>query len=457
MLFITGATAIGFIGAFEISGFVPQEKINKAANKNVFLSIESIIITILNLSYFIAKRLVLSEGDKSNVSARIIKIAVIAIVISMVMMLVSVGTGLGLQEKIREKLSAFNGHIIISHFDENESQVSVKPIDKNQDIYINQHKVEGVNHVQAVAVKAGIIRTEKTFEGILFKGIGSDYKKDFFEEYLTKGRFPVLSSEINNEVVLSEYLANRLELKVGDTFNTFFMKENTNKLPNMRVFKLVGIFNSGFQEFDANYVLGDIRHIQKMNKWHANQIGHFEIFIDDFDDLEKMGNQIYEITPSDLNAKTIAEKYISIFEWLKLFDFNILVILLVMTVVATINMVVALLVLILERTQMIGILKSYGTSNKAIRKIFLYHASYLIGKGLLLGNAIGLGLLFLQDYFGIVKLDSSSYYVNVAPVYITFWHILFLNLGTMFVCLFVLLLPSYIISKISPIAALRFN
>lgn len=411
----------------------------------------------MNLEYFIAKRLATAKNNKSSISAPIIKIAIIAIAIGVIMMIVSVATGVGLQDKIREKVSAFNGHIVISNFDDNQSEVSVEPISINQDFYPEFKTVEGISHVQAVASKAGIIRTEKSFEGIIFKGVGKEYKWDNLQEYIVEGRIPNLKDNLNPEVIISQYLANRLELKVGDKFNTFFMKEEGNGMPNMRVFELVGVYNSGFQEFDAVYVIGDIRHVQRINKWKEGQVGAFEVFIDDFSKLRQKGNEVYDATFSTLNSQTIEEKYINIFEWLILFDFNILVIIIIMVVVSTINMVVALLVLILERTQMVGMLKALGATNWSIRKIFLYNAAYIIGKGLLWGNIISIGLLLIQKYFGVITLPSENYYVSVAPVTIDLFSILLINAGTIIICVTLLLIPSYIITRISPVKALRFD
>ena len=411
----------------------------------------------MNLEYFIAKRLITSKEYKSSISAPIIKIAIAAIAIGMVMMIISIATGIGLQQKIRQKVAAFNGHIIISNFDENESQVSTKPVSIKQDFYPKFKNIEGIHHVQAVATKAGIIRTEAAFEGIIFKGVGKDYDWNNLKEFIVNGRIPNLSANLNPEVIISQYLANRLNLKVGDKFNTFFMKENGNQLPNLRVFTIVGIYNSGFQEFDSTYIIGDIRHLQRINRWQPNQVGSFEVFIDDFTQIKQKGAEVYDQTSSLLDTKTIIEKYYYIFEWLQLFDFNIIVILIVMIVVATINMVVALLVMILERTQMIGILKSLGADNWSVRKIFLYNASYLIFKGLLWGNLIGIGLLLIQKYFGIIQLNPENYYVNQAPVYINWFYILLLNIGTILICMLVLFLPSYIITKISPVKAIRFD
>ena len=411
----------------------------------------------MNLEYFIAKRLITAKHYKSSISAPIIKIAISAIAIGMIMMIVSVATGIGLQQKIREKISAFNGHIIISNFDSNQSEVTLVPISKKQDFYPKFNSVEGINHIQAIASKAGIIRTEAAFEGIIFKGVGNDYKWDNIKEYIVDGALPDFSKGLNENVVISQFLANRLHLKVGDKFNTFFMKEGQNKLPNIRRFQITGIFNSGFQEFDATYIIGDIRHMQRINKWSPDEVGAFEVFVDDFDNIKSVGDEVYQHTGSTLDTKTIIEKYSYIFEWLQLFDFNIIVILVVMILVATINMVVALLVLILERTQMIGVLKALGANNWSIRKIFLYNASYLILRGLFWGNLIGVGILLVQQQFGVVKLNPENYYVDQAPVYLNWGYIGLLNLLTVGVCIIVLLIPSYIITKISPVKAIRFD
>ncbi|OXA86532.1 ABC transporter permease [Flavobacterium hercynium] len=411
----------------------------------------------MNLEYFIAKRLITAKDYKSSISAPIIKIAISAIAIGIIMMLVSVATGIGLQQKIREKISAFNGHVIISNYDNNNSEVTLVPISKKQDFYPDFKSVPEVSHIQAVASKAGIIRTENAFEGIIFKGVGVDYAWKHIKEYLVEGRVPDFSKQLNEEVIISKFLADRLNLKLGDSFNTFFIKEEQGKMPNSRRFKIVGIFSSGFQDFDSTYIIGDLRHIQRINKWSADQVGAFEIFVKDFDHIKETGNIIYEETSSSLDTKTIIEKYSYIFDWLQLFDFNIIVILAVMIIVATINMVVALLVLILERTQMIGILKAVGANNWSVRKIFLYNAFYLIVRGLFWGNLIGISLLLIQQHFGVIQLNPENYYVNQAPVYINWVYVILLNLLTIAVCFIVLLIPSYIITKISPVKAIRFD
>lgn len=408
----------------------------------------------MKLEYFIAKRLITSKDYKSSISAPIINIAIAAIAIGIIMMLVSVSTGIGLQQKIREKIAAFNGHIVISNFDSNQSEATLVPVSIRQSFYPTFKNVPEVEHIQAVAVKAGIIRTETAFEGIMFKGVGRDYDWKFVKEYLTQGRLPNCMASLNQEVVVSSIIASRLKLKLGDSFHTYFMKPNGYSIRNL---KIVGIFNSGFQEFDSSYILGDIRHVQKLNKWNKDQVGAFEVFVNDFSAIEQIGAKVYEETSSVLDSKTIVEKFSYIFEWLKLFDVNIIVILVVMILVATINMVVALLVLILERTQMIGILKALGADNWSIRKIFLYNAFYLVARGFFWGNLIGIAILLLQYYFGIIKLNPENYYVNEAPVYFNLVYIVVLNLMTVLVCFLVLLIPSYIITRISPVRAIRYD
>lgn len=412
---------------------------------------------ILNLEYFIAKRLASTPNDKSTISAPITKIAITAIALGIVMMIIAVATGVGLQHKIRDKVSAFNGQIIISSFTGNESDVSTEPINLNQKFYPKFKTVSGINHIQAVITKAGMIRTETAFEGIIFKGVGKDFLWKNIEDFIVKGTIPNVNYQLNNEVVISQFLANRLKLNVGSSFNTFFIKENENKLPNSRRFKVVGIYNSGFQEFDATYVIGDIRHLQKINKWNENQIGSFEVFVNDFSKIEQKEQEIYNEIGATLNAKSIVNKYYYIFDWLKLFDFNILIIIVVMIAVSVINIIVALLVLILEKVQTIGILKSLGANNSVIRKIFIYNVFHLILKGLLIGNVIGISLLFIQKYFKVITLNPENYYVTTAPVEINPLHILGINLITILISFLFLIIPSIIITKISPAKNIKFQ
>lgn len=385
--------------------------------------------------------------------------AMAAIALGILMMLIAMATGFGLQRKIREKVSAFHGHIQISNYDNNRSEVSVKPVSRNQDFYPEFESVEGVEHVQAVAVKAGIIRTENTFEGILAKGVGDDYRWDDFESFLIEGRLPDYSGKLNNEVLISSRLANRLQLGIGDTFYSFFLKEDdARKNPNTRRFSITGVYESGFEEFDSQYVLVDIRHIQRMNQWEPDQVGHFEVFVNDFDRVNELTGQIYEQTISYLDTQNILNRYYNIFEWIGLFDFNIAIIIGIMIIVGGINMITALLVLVLERTPMIGILKALGASNWSIRKVFLIHAVYLIGIGLFWGNAIALTLIVLQDRFHLLSFPNpQEYYMKHIPVYLTPWSVLALNLGVLVACTLMLVIPSLVISRVPPVRAIKFS
>ncbi|WP_040278830.1 ABC transporter permease [Psychroserpens damuponensis] len=412
----------------------------------------------MNYEFFIAKRIIGSKAYKSSVSAPIIKIGIAAIAIGIVVMLIAIATGLGLQKKVREKVVAFNGHITINNYDTNDSNESIVPISLDQAFYPQFNAVEDIKHIQGVATKFGIIRTETDFEGIVLKGVGADYDWSYLKDFLVDGVLPAYQGKLSNDVVISSYLANRLQFKVGDTFETMFGKESIDDIPFQRKFNVVGIFNSGFQDIDKNFMIGDLSHIQRMNKWEKTEVGNFEVYLKDFTQLLEKEQQIRDNTPSHLDTQTIEEKFYTTFEWIKIFDNNTYGIIAIMIIVAGINMITALLVLILERTQMIGILKALGSSNWSIRKVFLYNATYLIGLGLLWGNSIGLALLFAQQQFELLKFpDPEQYYVSIIPVHIGLDYIILLNIGTFVACFLMLLIPSVIISKISPVKAIRFE
>ncbi len=411
----------------------------------------------MNYELFIAKRLIASKKYKNSISAPIIKIGMIAIALGIIVMLISIATGVGLQKKIRDKISGFNGHIQIVNYDYNNSMVSVKPISTQQDFYPNFTSVAGVEHMQVFAQKAGIIKTETEFEGIILKGVGADFNWSFFKDYLVSGEIPTYTDKRSDEILISKSIADRLRLNVGDQAAIWFVRNNLNKAPQVRKLTIKGIYNSGFPEFDNSYVLGDIKHIQRLNKWKADEVGGFEVIIDDFDAIDTVSSNIHTSIPSTLNSYSIKQKFPLIFEWISLFDSNIIAIIFIMLLVAGFNMITALLVLILERTQMIGILKALGDTNWHIRKIFLYQATYLIIKGLIWGNVIGLGLLFIQKYFGVVSLDPETYYVDKVPVYLNIGYILLLNLGVIVLSYMMLLIPSYFITKISPVKAIKFE
>jgi lipoprotein-releasing system permease protein len=413
---------------------------------------------IINLNYelFIAKRIIAGKKYKNSISSPIIKIAITAIALGIIIMLIAVATGSGLQYKIRDKMAGFKGHVQIVNYDANNSDVSTNPIEKNQDFYPKFKNITGIKSIQVFANKGGILRTKTDFEGIIFKGVSTDYDWSFFEEYLVAGKVPNFKQPRTREVLLSQTVMNRLQLKLNDTILATFLKTATSSLPSNRKYIISGVYNSGFAQFDKSMMIGDIREVQKLNKWTENQVGGFEVILDNFDEIDAKGEEIYRQTSSTLRSTTIVDTYQNIFDWIKLFDNNIWFIIGIMIVIAGINMITALLVLILERVQMIGILKALGSYSASIRKIFLYNAGYLILKGLFWGNIIGLLLLFIQYYFEVITLNPETYYVTTMPVYISFTAIVMLNFGTLFLCFLMLIIPSYIITKIEPSKAIKF-
>lgn len=410
----------------------------------------------MNYELFVAKRIISGKEHKSSISSPIIKIAIAAISLGIIIMMISMATGAGLQHKIRDKMSGFKGHIQVVNYDNNNSDVSVVPVSIDQPFYPNFSNVDGIKNVQVFGNTMGLVITKTDFEGVVFKGVTTDYDWSFFKEYLTEGHVPDFNQPRTRDVLLSKTLTNRLQLELNDTIRVIFSKNSTRKLPSNRKYVVKGIYNTGFLEFDKNMMIGDLREVRRLNKWNDNQVGGFEILIDDFDELEAKGNEVYKQIDSTLDATTIVSSYPAIFEWINLFDNNIWFIIAIMILVASINMITALLVLILERVQMIGILKALGSSNWSIRKVFLYNATYLILKGLFWGNLIGFTILLLQQHFGFLSLDPETYYVSQVPVFIDVFSMILLNIGTLILCFVMLLIPSIIITKIQPSKSIRF-
>ena len=371
------------------------------------------------------------------------------------MMLLSISIGNGLQNTIKNKVSSFFGHVLITNFQNNNSESSLDPILIKEDLE-KVFELNNINHVQSVAYKTGLVTSNTTFEGVVFKGINSDFNYDIFSDYVLHGKIPEITDSLTNQVAISNFLSKRINLEIGDKFKTSFFNANSN-IPNERNFEVVGIYESGLTDFDNLYFFGDIKHIQKMNKWHSSQVGNFEIFINDFEEIESITNKLYSDTPSNLDVISISEKFPEIFNWIKLFDMNIILIIIIMILVAGGNMITALIVTILEKSQLIGVLRVMGAQVKSVRLIFLTNGIYLICIGLAFGNLIGLLLLYIQKYFGVYKLNPEIYYVSTLPVEINFITILLLNLGILFFCLLMLIIPSKIIEKISPVDAIKIK
>ncbi len=414
----------------------------------------------MNFELFIVKRIIAERQQENRISRPIVTIAVIGIALGVAAMIISTATVTGFKNQIRDKVIGFGSHIQILNLDSNTSY-ETSPVNKNQDFLPDLASIPGIKHIQVFATKAGIIKTGKEIQGIVLKGIGSDFDWGFFEKSLVEGNlFKVTDSVKTNKVLISKYISDLLELKVDDSFIMYFIQDP----PRVRKFSVSGVYETSLEDFDKIFILADIGHIQKLNNWDDNQVSGFEITIDNFKNVQikswEAQNIIgYELTEngSRLRVQSIIDKYPQIFDWLNLQDLNVWIILTLIFLVAGFNMVSSLLILILERTNMIGILKALGTRNWSIRKVFLYQSAYLIIKGLFWGNLIGIGLCLIQYQFGIIKLDRASYYLSEVPINLNLLIISGLNTGTLLLTLLMLIIPSYLISRISPVKTIRFN
>lgn len=427
--------------------------------------------------FYIAHK-VIRSGEQSF-ARLIIRIAVVAVAISTAVMICAMALIAGFKKEISGKIFGFWGHIHITDTELYQSLLEIQPIALNQPFYPSLDTLEsisypathrfagfqwqglekthgGIRHIQAFTLKPGIIKSRNEMEGIILKGVGSDFDWEFLKSYLQEGApFDFNQSEAGDGILISRQTANRLNVQVGDRFRVHFV-EKGNQIK--RSFTVSGIFKTGLEEYDSKFALVDIRKIQQLLGWEENQVGGFEVFIDDIRDLDAFSEYIYyRILPPDLYAESIRQKMPQIFEWLSLQDINEMVILTLMTIVAVINMITALLILILERTNMIGILKSLGAGNWSIRKIFLIYAAQITLKGLLWGNGLGIFLVLLQKYGRFIRLSEENYYLSYAPVHLQPMNLLLLNVGALIIILLFLIVPSYLVTRISPIRAIRFS
>ncbi|MBL0257190.1 MAG: ABC transporter permease [Bacteroidetes bacterium] len=407
----------------------------------------------MNYELFIVRRIAFSKEGGTFISRPIIWIAMAGVALGFAVMVIALAIVTGFKKEIREKVIGFGSHIQVSNYDENNSY-ETKPISKDQHFLTVLRSDPAIEHIQAFATKAGIIKTKEDIEGVVAKGIDRDFDWSFFSSRMVEGRIMHFQdSARSNEVVISKQLSQKLRLKTGDDLVMYFIQQP----PRVRKFQICGIYETGLEEFDNLYLFCDLAQIQKLNDWNPEQIGGFEIKIKNFDELDQIGQKVYAASGSELNAKTIKEIYPQIFDWLDLQNINAIIIITLMIIVAGINMISALLIIILERVKMIGTLKALGTRNINIRKIFIYISGFLLFRGLIVGNIIGIGLCLLQKKFQWIHLDQESYYISHAPISLDPFHILVLNLGTLVICTAMLVIPSMIVSRISPIQALRYS
>ena len=409
----------------------------------------------MDITYLLAKRIRQSNISKSNVSARIIKIAILAVTIGIASILIAVTTGRGLQKAISNKTAAFNGHLVISTFENNSSQISINPFKIDENYFSVLNGLDNVEHYQKVAYKAGLIKYNDSYEGIVFKGIDSSFNQSIFSEFMIEGRFPDLKKINNSEIIISKYISKRLNINIGDQPIAYFKRDNSQLIPNQRRFKVVGIYKSDFSDFDEIYILGSLSQVRVLNDWSKDEVGAIEVYLKNSDNDIDTANKLYKALPFNIDVITLKSRFKNIFQWIALFDLNILMILIIMLFVGVINIATALLILIFERASMIGLLKTIGAKDFQIQKIFLWNGFQIIIKGVLFGNFLGLGFYFSQKYFEWIKLDPTTYYVNVAPVELNFFEWFYINLSLIFVCLLLLWFPTKIISSMSPSKNIR--
>lgn len=414
----------------------------------------------MNTELFITKRIISHRADTNRISRPIVTIAVFGIALGIAAMIISTAVVTGFKNQIRDKVIGFGSHIQVLNMGSNRS-FETTPVNKDQDFMTELKALPGIKHIQTFGTKAGIIKTGDEIQGVVLKGIGSDFDWHFFQDNLVEGEiFSVTDTVKTNKVLVSKFLSDILKLKVNDSFVMYFIQDP----PRIRKFIVSGIYETSLEDFDKLFILTDIGHIQKLNNWTSEQVSGFEISIDHFNNLDFLTWEVQEIVGFDLNeeglrlrVQSITDKYPQIFDWLNLQDLNVWIILILIFLVAGFNMVSSLLILILERTNMIGILKALGTNNWSIRKVFLYHSAFLIAKGLFWGNLIGIGLCLLQYYTGLIPLDQSSYYLSEVPINLNLFTVLALNAGTLLLTVLFLTIPSYLISRISPSKTIRFN
>jgi lipoprotein-releasing system permease protein len=406
----------------------------------------------LNIEYFIAKKI--SVKAERTFSKLIVRIAISGIMLSLSVMMLSVAIIKGFKTEIQDKVRGYVGDIRIFKLDLNNS-FELSPFSPSAETLKALKNNPQIEYFQPYSTKPAIISANDEVEGINFKGVDSSYRWDYIKTHLVSGRVMSFKDSVqsNSEIMVSSYTANRLKLKTGDSFIMHFVQDP----PRKRKLTIVGIYDIGVEEIDKSFVIGNLNVIRRLNNWKANEVGGIEVRVKDFSKIDQIADGIYDHLDARLKSESVRDYYPNIFSWLSMLDVNTRVMLILMMIVGVINMITALLIMILERTNMIGVLKAFGMTDFSIMKIFLYNAAYLVGIGLLLGNFLGLGLAYFQNRTHIFTLDQSSYYLKYVPVEIHAADVILLNVATLVICLIVLILPSLLVSKISPLKAIRFK
>jgi lipoprotein-releasing system permease protein len=373
-------------------------------------------------------------------------------------MIITLAFASGFQKTISEKVFSFWGHIRINNYEAVRVSIAEEtPILRNDSITDLQKTVPGIQTIQAFATKNAILKTSENIEGVLFKGVESTYNFQNLDKFLIKGRWiKFTDTAYSNEINLSESMAKTLKLNVGDHLLIYFIQSG-GASPRPRKLTIAGIFKTGIEEYDKLIAVGDLRLIQKLNGWSSEQVGGYELVLDDFNKMDQLSKSIMYKIPIEYRSSTIREVFPNIFDWLYLQDKTIVIVLIIMIIIAMLNLVTCLLILVLERTKMIGLLKAVGAQNFTIQKIFLFHGAIISLGGLAGGNILGLLVCWLQDKYGFIKLPEDAYYISHAAVNIVWWQIIAVNIFTFIICFIVLLIPTLIIKRIQPVRAIQFR
>lgn len=415
----------------------------------------------MSLSLFLAKRIYKDPQNKEQASRPAIRIATIGVAIGIIVMLLSTCIILGFKQTIKDKVVGFGGHIQVANFLTHQTTDSY-PIIVNDSIKRVIKKIDGVQHVSTFALKQGILKTNTDFLGISFKGVTKDFDNSFITQHLISGKFPLFGTpESKKSIVISATIANKLNLKEGDKVFAYFIDDNDVRI---RTFRVAGIYETNLSLFDNVTCFIDLQNVIKLNNWTNNQATGMEVTINNFDRLNEVSaqfvnkiNRTVDAEGNTYSSQTIKELVPQIFSWLNLLDINVWIILSLMILVASVTMVSGLLIIILERTNMIGLLKALGAKNKVIRSTFLYFAFFIIIRGMIIGNSIAFLLLLIQKYMGVVKLDANIYYVSVVPVQLNIPIIVLINLATVIISILVLIIPSYLIAHIHPSKSIKYE
>lgn len=406
----------------------------------------------MSFERLIARRFL--QRDKSNFSRPLVSIATYTIALGVVVMILAVSILRGFQKEITDKVVGFGSHITIRSYGW-VNDYDEMPIELNAAELQRLSSISGIDKVQAYAYKGGMLKTEDQIHGIIFKGMSGTPDSSFFSSKMVRGRIPRLGdSSATNEVAISQRLSKRLHLDTGQKARTYFWVGNTYRA---RALQVVGIYNTDLSEFDDHYIIGDLSMVQRLNGWNSNQVAGYELLLNDFSQLDPLLAQVKQATRPDLSVTSIKEEQPSMFAWLELLNSNIILILIIMAVVCAASVVSALLIMIFEKTSMIGLLKTLGSTNRSIRHIFILKAFSIVGRGILIGNLIAFVLSFLQAHYHIVRLDSESYSMSFVPVDMSLWYYLAISLGTIAVCMLALLLPSTYIAHIDPAKTVRIE